>query len=71
MQGGLIDNFMPDQDVDGIKNVSIGKGLYVWGVVSYEDIFGDPHETEFCQNLLWLWDGKIFGIYTPGHNKAS
>ncbi|HEX4301238.1 MAG TPA: hypothetical protein VHZ78_00485 [Rhizomicrobium sp.] len=27
--------------------------VYVYGVVMYEDVFGDPHETTFCHWLVW------------------
>lgn len=69
--GGGVDDFVPDQDVDSIKAQRAGKALYVWGFVTYEDIFRRLHKTEFCQSLMWLPDGKIFGLYTPGHNSAD
>jgi hypothetical protein len=71
LDGGIVDDFVPDQDVGGIMYLTFGKALYVWGVVTYEDIFGEPHRTEFAQALCWLPDGKVFGVYTPGHNKAT
>ena len=68
---GLVEDFCDDSEVEGIKTATGGKGLYVWGTVTYEDIFGDAHYTRFCQQLLWLPDGKVYGFYVPGKNKAT
>jgi hypothetical protein len=47
---------------DEVGNIKLGKGraLYVWGDVTYEDIFGERHFTNFCQRLLWtpIKDGE-------------
>jgi hypothetical protein len=69
----MVDDFVPDQDVDSIKSCSGPKILYCWGVVNYEDVFGEAHETKFCQMLWWLKDEKqtVFGLYCPRHNDAT
>jgi hypothetical protein len=67
---GVVDDLVPDDQIQDIKNGS-GQGLYVWGDVTYEDIFGQGHKTQFCQHLTWLADGKVFGYYIPGHNDAD
>lgn len=69
--GAIVDEFVPDQDVEAIKKQTSGKALYAWGIITYEDIFGTSHSTEFCQSYVWLPDGKIFGFYTPGRNRAT
>jgi hypothetical protein len=70
-KGGIVDDFVPDQDVEDIKHVAGGRALYTWGFITYEDIFGNSHSTEFCQSFEWLPDGKVWGDYTPGHNKGD
>jgi hypothetical protein len=49
--------------------------LWVWGAVEYEDAFGNPRYTEFCQRLMWLADGKggwnTFGRYDPRLGKST
>jgi hypothetical protein len=67
---GIVDDFVDDAEVEDIKT-SKGKALYVWGIVTYEDIFGEAHYTKFCQCLIWLPDGKVFGVYIAGHNDAT
>jgi hypothetical protein len=67
---GIVDDFCDDLEVDDIK-ICKGKGLYVWGIVTYEDIFGESRQTRFCQSIFWLGEGKVFGYYTPGHNDAT
>jgi hypothetical protein len=68
--GGVVNNFVPDGEVASIKE-GAGKCLCVWGVVTYEDIFGDSHTTTFGQQLTWLPGGKAFGYYIPGQNDAD
>jgi hypothetical protein len=70
----VVPDFVPDSDVQKIKDGE-GQALWVWGVVSYEDAFGDHHTTEFCQRLWWArhTDGSevIFGAYDPRFGKST
>jgi hypothetical protein len=66
----IVEGFCHDHEVNQIK-ASQGRSLYVWGIVDYEDVFGESHMTKFCQNLTWNHDGSIFGLYTPGQNEAN
>jgi hypothetical protein len=64
-------DFIDDAEVDRVK-ASNGRGLYVWGIIEYEDISGDRQHTRFCQILTWLPDGKtVYGLYIPGHNDGT
>lgn len=46
------------------------EALYTGGTITYEDVFGCPHETEYC--LGYRWTGGISrGHYTHAHNKAT
>jgi hypothetical protein len=55
------------------KLTSGTRGLYVWGLVTYEDVLGDSHYTRFCQQIYWTGDdGKIVrGLYVPGRNEST
>lgn len=66
----VVPDFVDDAAVDDIKT---GKGpsLYVWGVLSYNDAFGDAHETRFCQILTWLPTGQVWGYFLDTHNDAT
>jgi hypothetical protein len=66
-----VDNFSHDEEVESIKAGSKGRSLYVWGIIFYEDVFGDEHYTRFCHQIIWLQDGTIYGNYTPGRNQAT
>jgi hypothetical protein len=69
--GATVDEFCDDGDVDIIKRAE-GRGLYIWGIVTYEDVFHVPQYTNFCQIYTWLQDGKtVWGYYAAPHNDAS
>jgi hypothetical protein len=67
----VLDDFVTDSEAEDIKKGVGDKGLYVWGNVTYEDIFGDKHFTRFCQRMYWTADGKARGHYMPGRNDAD
>jgi hypothetical protein len=63
----IVKDFVPDADVPDIKDG--GKGvLAVWGLVTYDDIFGDSHTTKFGQFLFWYPNQTVFGFYIGGQN---
>jgi hypothetical protein len=66
----VVKDFAPDGDVATIKEGN-GKALCVWGIVTYDDMFGQSHTTKFGQWLLWLPNGTVFGYYIPGKNDAD
>ncbi len=67
-----VKDFVDDTEVEGIKSGHQGKGLYTWGIFTYEDIFGNPQYTKFCHLYTWLGDGKTtWGYYAKHHNEAS
>jgi hypothetical protein len=62
LMSGILGHVVPETEIQDIK-AGIGKALWVWGVVHYDDVFQRPHFTQFCQRLIWLPDGRIFGLY--------
>jgi hypothetical protein len=66
----MVKDFVPDSDVALIKE-GASKALVAWGLITYEDIFGNTHNTRFGQWLTWFPDGKVFGYYIPGQNDAD
>jgi hypothetical protein len=72
MLSAIVDDFIDDAEVEDVK---VGKGekcLCVWGVVTYDDVFGEHQTSKFCQSLLWFADGKtIYGYYYPHHNETT
>lgn len=67
----VVDGFCADKEVDSIKYFKGDKGLYVWGRVTYEDVFGENHFTLFCQHIYWNLGDKVLGHYIPGRNNAD
>jgi hypothetical protein len=65
----VVDDYCNDIYVDSIK-IANGRALYIWGVVSYEDIFGESQTTRFCQFLTFPGN-QVVGYYTPAHNDAT
>ena len=70
LMSAIVDEFCEDADVGAIKS-GTGRALCVWGVITYKDVFGNEHYTEFFQILTWLPDGKIFGYYPAEHNEST
>jgi|SRR5436309_15228673 len=67
-----VEDFCDDSEIEGIKTGTQGKLLYTCGVFTYEDIFGNPQFTRFCQIYTWLADGKTtWGYYADRHNDAT
>jgi hypothetical protein len=66
----IVEDYVPDEQVGDIKTGK-GLGMYTWGFVTYEDVFGEIHTTKFCQRLTWLPDGNVFGNYIPGRNDVD
>ena len=66
----VVDDYVPDGEVEDIKAAK-GRGVYAWGIVTYEDVFGETHTTTFCQQLTYLPDGKLWVSYIPGRNDAD
>jgi hypothetical protein len=65
-----VKTFCDDAEVFDIKR-GVGKALYVWGIITYEDVFGDAHYTKFCQIITWLPDGKIWGYFATDYNEST
>ena len=64
---GMVTDFVPDAEISDIK-AGRGKALTVWGVITYDDIFGDHHTTKFGQWLFWYPNQTVYGFYIPGQN---
>jgi hypothetical protein len=67
---GIVKDFVPYTEVADIKE-GLKKALYVWGFVTYEDIFGGIHKTSFGHWVVWLSTGQVFGYYMSGQNDAD
>jgi hypothetical protein len=67
---GTVKDFVPDSEVATIKE-GREKALCVWGLVTYEDIFGAEHHTKFGQWIVWNPNGAVNGYFIVGQNDAD
>jgi hypothetical protein len=76
----VVPDRIPPEDVEGVKAGS-PSALYVWGTLSYEDVFGKLHRATFAQRLFWAQSGPpnengvvpeiIRGWHLPIHNRSN
>jgi hypothetical protein len=72
----VVDDYFDQLDVPAIMEGN-GRALYYWGIVTYEDVFGDVHDTEFCHRIYFYPNldspgkFKVNGTYLAGKNKAT
>jgi hypothetical protein len=71
---GLVRDRVPDADVEAVMRGE-NRRLFVWGTVSYDDVFGGSWETNFCHNFIFYKaaDGniKFNGFLWRTHNNAT
>jgi hypothetical protein len=63
---------------DEVRDIMLGakRRLFVWGLVTYEDVFGNKWETKFCHNFNFFKpkgsdDVKVESWYYRGHNNST
>ncbi len=69
----LVNDFVPDGEVEAIK-LGTERRVHIWGIVTYDDVFGESHMTKFCHSLFWVKVGDqevIRGTYSNHHNEAT
>lgn len=73
----VVEGMIPDELVEKVKLGQSEKHLYGWGIVHYEDVFGESHFTRFCHHIFWLQTARdpdsfeITGFYLDQHNDAD
>lgn len=73
----IMDDYVDQSDVPDIMSGTKGRALYYWGFLDYDDVFGDPHTTEFCHRLFFVPDQtnptkyKVNGNYMAGRNRET
>jgi len=76
---GVVRDFCDDAEVIDIMRGRGQRALYVWGVVTYEDVFGELRSTRFSQIITWIQTrdqlGRIqeviSGFFTNQHNEST
>ena len=69
----VVRKFVP-HDLEVPIALGLGAALWAWGVVHYEDAFGAPRYTQFCQRLYWIPGSpaaQVFGTYDPQFGKST
>ena len=67
----IVDGFCADYEVDDIKYFKGSKALFVWGLVLYEDVYGEEHFVRFCHRIYWDLKDTVRGHYMAGRNDAD
>jgi hypothetical protein len=71
---GVVRERIPDAEVPNVMKGET-KRLYVWGTVTYDDVFGGSWETNFCHHFNFYVgpDGewKVSRFYNRTHNNAT
>jgi len=71
---GIVKDRISEEEADEAMKGET-KRLYVWGKVTYEDIFDGVWETNFCHNFVFQPDEKTgfkpLGFYNKTHNSAT
>jgi hypothetical protein len=64
----------PDVEVDEIMQ-GHSRRLYIWGTVTYEDVFGGSWQTNFCHNFIFLkgeeGNPQVRSFFHNRHNNAT
>jgi hypothetical protein len=67
---GTVPTFVPDVEIGMIKEGRT-KALCTWGLITYDDIFGESHQTKFGQWITWNPNGRVIGYYIAGENDSD
>jgi hypothetical protein len=66
---GVVDRLYSEEEVAEIKSGL--KCLYIFGTVTYEDVYHLSRYQNFCFSVIWLKDDASMGIFTRRHNDAD
>jgi hypothetical protein len=66
----IADRIYSDEDANEVKN-SFNKHLYVYGAISYDDVFGLSRHIHFCQAILWLKNDTFMAVNASAHNDSD
>jgi hypothetical protein len=75
----IVEDFCSDAEVIDIMRGRGERALYCYGIVTYEDVFGQSHYTRFSQVLTWIPTpnqfGQVkeipYGYFTARHNEST
>jgi hypothetical protein len=66
---GLMHRLCSAEEITEIKSGS--KRLYIYGTVTYEDVYNISRYTNFCFSIFWLSNSTSMAQYTKRHNDAT
>lgn len=70
----IVQERYPDSEVEPIM-LGEARRLYVWGTITYEDIFDESWETRFCFNYIFFRDGdnevRVNSYIYKRHNSTT
>lgn len=63
--------YLSDSELKTLKSRYSGSAFYVWGLITYRDIFKNEHRTVFCNVADWDTAGNPISRCAPQHNEAD
>jgi hypothetical protein len=60
-----------DDEVNQFQHGDGKKLLYVFGTVTYEDVFGASRYVKLCQMILWFANGAQTTLNTGKYNESN
>jgi hypothetical protein len=66
---GIVDRLYSPEEVTEIRAGT--KRVFIFGTVTYEDVYRISRSTNFCFNVVWLKDNKSMGLFTRRHNDSN
>jgi hypothetical protein len=70
---GIVPDRLPAEEVQEAMLGNVRR-LFVWGSVTYVDVFDEPHETFFCHNFVFPTinnEVKVGTYYHNNHNRTT
>ncbi len=66
-----LDRMLTDTEMQQVMNLQ-GSAVYIYGRVTYDDVFGVEHYTHFCQFAIWGSEGfAVEGNMIERHNDSD
>jgi hypothetical protein len=65
----VVDRLYSEEEIAELRSGS--KRLYLFGTITYDDVYRVARYTNFSFSVVWLNEGKTMGLFTRRHNDAE
>jgi len=67
----VLPQFLSEEDTWDVIWLYGKNKVFCYGIITYEDVFGDPHETQFCHWLLFRSGDMRQTVTAHRHNTIT